>query len=82
MCLAEPKKAIRFAAIATVSSVAGGLFGYAIGYFLYEAIGAWVIGLLGLGPSAAAREVANAEGLLALADLDSDRGSRSSVPKN
>ena len=48
MCLAEPKKAIRFAAICTLASVAGGLFGYGIGYFLYEAVGAWVIGLLGL----------------------------------
>jgi len=48
MCLAEPKKAIRFALIATVASVLGGLFGYMIGYFLYEAIGAWLIGALGL----------------------------------
>lgn len=51
MCLAEPKKAIRFAVVATVSSVLGGLFGYAIGYFLYEAVGAWLIGLLGLTES-------------------------------
>ena len=51
MCLAEPKKAIRFAAICTLASVAGGIFGYGIGYFLYEAIGAWVIGLLGLTES-------------------------------
>lgn len=48
MCLAEPKKALKFATIATLSSVAGGLFGYAIGFFLYEAVGAWVIGVLGL----------------------------------
>ncbi|MEM6475400.1 MAG: YqaA family protein [Pseudomonadota bacterium] len=48
MCLAAPKSALRFATVATLSSVAGGLFGYAIGYFLYEAIGAWVIGVLGL----------------------------------
>ncbi|MDY7097498.1 MAG: DedA family protein [Pseudomonadota bacterium] len=51
MCLAEPKKALKFATIATLSSVAGGLFGYAIGYFLYEAVGAWVIGMLGLTDS-------------------------------
>ncbi|MEL6934448.1 MAG: DedA family protein, partial [Pseudomonadota bacterium] len=51
MCLAEPKKAIRFAAVATVSSVLGGLFGYAIGYFLYEAVGAWMLGVLGLTES-------------------------------
>ena len=51
MCLAEPKKAIRFAAVATISSVLGGIFGYAIGYFLYEAVGAWMIGMLGLTDS-------------------------------
>ena len=39
MCLAEPKKALRFAVIATLSSVAGGLLGYAIGHFAYEAFG-------------------------------------------
>jgi membrane protein YqaA with SNARE-associated domain len=51
MCLAEPKKAIRFALIATVASVLGGLMGYAIGYFLYEAVGVWMIGALGLTES-------------------------------
>ena len=48
MCLAEPKKALRFAAIATLASVAGGLLGYAIGYFLYEALGAPLLAALGL----------------------------------
>ncbi|MEP5936942.1 MAG: DedA family protein [Erythrobacter sp.] len=48
MCLAEPKKAIRFALICTIASVLGGLFGYMIGFFLYEAIGTWLIGALGL----------------------------------
>lgn len=51
MCLAEPKKAIRFALIATVASVLGGLFGYAIGYFLYASLGAWLLGILGLTDS-------------------------------
>lgn len=51
MCLAEPKKAIRFAAIATIASVLGGLFGYMIGFFLYEAVGEWLIGALGLTDS-------------------------------
>ncbi len=51
MCLAEPKKAIRFALICTVASVLGGLFGYMIGYFLYEAVGVWLIGALGLTES-------------------------------
>ena len=51
MCLAEPKKAIRFALIATIASVLGGLFGYAIGFFLYETIGQWMLGVLGLTDS-------------------------------
>ena len=51
MCLAEPKKAIRFAAIATFASVLGGLFGYAIGYFLYESVGAALLAALGLTES-------------------------------
>jgi membrane protein YqaA with SNARE-associated domain len=48
MCLAEPKKALKFATVCTVASVLGGLLGYAIGYYLYEAVGAWVISALGL----------------------------------
>lgn len=48
MCLAEPGKALRFAAICTAASVLGGLFGYLIGYFLYELVGAWLLGVLGL----------------------------------
>lgn len=51
MCLAEPKKALRFAAIATLASVAGGLLGYGIGHFLYESIGAQLLALLGLTES-------------------------------
>lgn len=51
MCLAEPRKAIRFALIATTASVAGALFGYAIGFFLYETVGEWLIGILGLKES-------------------------------
>jgi len=51
MCLAEPKKAIRFAAIATVASVAGGMLGYAIGAFLYETVGQQLLALLHLTQS-------------------------------
>jgi membrane protein YqaA with SNARE-associated domain len=51
MCLAEPKKAIRFAVIATVASVSGGMLGYAIGHFLYDAVGAQMLALLGLTES-------------------------------
>ncbi|WP_225207786.1 YqaA family protein [Novosphingobium huizhouense] len=48
MCLAEPKKAVRFAAIATLASVMGGLLGYAIGHFLYDSVGAQLLALLHL----------------------------------
>lgn len=51
MCLAEPKKALRFAAICTAASVLGGLFGYAIGYFLYDAVGAQILAAIGLAES-------------------------------
>jgi membrane protein YqaA with SNARE-associated domain len=51
MCLAEPKKAIRFAAIATFASVLGGLLGYAIGYALYDTVGTQLLALLGLSES-------------------------------
>lgn len=51
MCLAEPKKAIRFAAIATLASVAGGFLGYAIGWGLYDLLGDWLIDLLGMEES-------------------------------
>lgn len=51
MCLAEPQKAVRFAAIATLASVAGGLLGYAIGWGLYDTVGAQVLAWLGLTKS-------------------------------
>lgn len=51
MCLAEPKKALRFALIATLASVAGALLGYAIGWGLYDTLGRQVIGMLGLAES-------------------------------
>jgi len=51
MCLAEPKKAIRFAAIATLASVLGGLLGYAIGYLVYESVGTQLLVVLGLSDS-------------------------------
>ncbi|MXO55501.1 YqaA family protein [Pontixanthobacter gangjinensis] len=51
MCLAAPNKAIRFALIATLSSVAGALFGYAIGFFLFDTVGQSVIAMLGLTES-------------------------------
>lgn len=43
MLIADKSKAWKLATICTVSSVLGGLAGYAIGYFLFESIGLWII---------------------------------------
>ncbi len=51
MCLAQPKKAVRYAVIATLASVAGGLLGYAIGHFLYDSIGTQLLAALGMSDS-------------------------------
>lgn len=51
MCLANPRKAVRYAIICTIASVLGGLLGYGIGYFLYESVGIWLLGALGLTDS-------------------------------
>ncbi|MFZ2586532.1 MAG: YqaA family protein [Alphaproteobacteria bacterium] len=48
MILAAPDKAWRLAGICTVASVLGGLLGYAIGYFLYETAGLWLMNLYGM----------------------------------
>jgi membrane protein YqaA with SNARE-associated domain len=42
MCLANRGRAWRYAIIATIFSVTGGLGGYAIGYGLFEAIEPWL----------------------------------------
>jgi membrane protein YqaA with SNARE-associated domain len=49
MSLARPKRAWVYALICTVGSVAGALLGYAIGAFLYDTIGKWLIDLYGYG---------------------------------
>ena len=38
MCLAQPHRAWHLALLTTLASVAGGLFGYAIGYFAIDAL--------------------------------------------
>ena len=47
MVMAERAKAWRYAAVATVSSVIGGLFGYLIGAFLFEQIALPLLELYG-----------------------------------
>ncbi len=47
MILARPRQAFRIAAVATVASVAGGMFGYWIGYGLFESVGRPVLEFYG-----------------------------------
>jgi membrane protein YqaA with SNARE-associated domain len=47
MALARPERAYVMAAWCTVTSVAGGIVGYAIGYLLYDSVGAWLMQLYG-----------------------------------
>ncbi|HEX9851382.1 MAG TPA: YqaA family protein [Woeseiaceae bacterium] len=42
MCLADRHKAWRFAAVTTLTSVLGGIAGYAIGYFFIDMIEPWL----------------------------------------
>ena len=48
MILANRQKAFTIAFVCTVCSVLGGLLGYAIGYYFFETIGAWVVKTYGL----------------------------------
>ena len=47
MCLARPERAFYYATVCTIASVLGGIFGYMIGFFLYETVGQWLINLYG-----------------------------------
>ena len=42
MCLATPRRAWSFALLTTLTSVAGGLFGYFIGYFAIDTLLPWL----------------------------------------
>ena len=48
MILARRDHAWRIATICTVASVAGGVVGYAIGYFLYDSVGQWLMRVYGM----------------------------------
>jgi membrane protein YqaA with SNARE-associated domain len=49
MSLARPDRAWRYAAICTVTSVAGGMLGYLIGALLYDSVGQWIVRVWGYG---------------------------------
>lgn len=52
MMLARRHQIWLIATVCTLASVAGAVFGYAIGYFLYETVGNWLINLYGLQEAA------------------------------
>ena len=49
MVLANREKAWYYAAVCTLASVVGGIFGYAIGALLYDSVGLWLMDLYGYG---------------------------------
>ena len=54
MALARPDRAWFYAGLCTVTSVLGGLLGYAIGALLFDSVGQWVFRLYGLEKGAEA----------------------------
>lgn len=45
MVLARREQAYLIATVCTLASVVGGIFGYAIGYYLWDSIGQWLVNL-------------------------------------
>jgi membrane protein YqaA with SNARE-associated domain len=63
MALAKPQRAYRLALIATLASTAGGIAGYALGYFAYQAVAVPILEFYG--------KLAQFEALRACADINS-----------
>ena len=61
MSLARPQRAWLYAAVCTVTSVVGGLLGYAIGALLFDSVGHWLIQVYGLGDKVDAFRASYAE---------------------
>jgi len=53
MIIARRDQAWLIATVCTISSALGAMVGYAIGYFLYDSVGQWLINLYGLQQGAA-----------------------------
>ena len=54
MSLASPRRAWRYAFIATIASVLGGIVGYGIGALLFDTLGQWLIHVYGYADRMAA----------------------------
>ena len=73
MVLANRAKAFRIALVCTITSVLGGLLGYAIGYYFFETIGDWVVQTYGLQSGLAAFRAGFEQYGVAPADEQSDQ---------
>ncbi|MCK1738868.1 DedA family protein [Bradyrhizobium sp. 138] len=61
MSLARPQRAWVYAMVCTVTSVLGGIVGYAIGALLFDSVGQWLIQVYGLGGKVEAFRASYAE---------------------
>ncbi|HEV2153248.1 YqaA family protein [Bradyrhizobium sp.] len=61
MSLARPQRAWVYATVCTITSVLGGLLGYAIGALLFDSVGHWLIQVYGLGDKVDAFRASYAE---------------------
>ncbi|MGB3867167.1 MAG: YqaA family protein [Xanthobacteraceae bacterium] len=61
MSLARPRRAWLYAVVCTLTSVAGGVVGYAIGAGLYDSVGQWLMQLYGLSGQVEAFRASYAE---------------------
>ena len=61
MSLARPQRAWVYAMVCTVTSVLGGVLGYAIGALLFDSVGHWLIQVYGLGDKVEAFRASYAE---------------------
>src|SRR5215203_3539751 len=61
MSLARPQRAWLYALVCTVTSVLGGILGYAIGALLYDSVGHWLIQFYGYGDKVEAFRAGYAE---------------------
>ncbi|MDA9501943.1 YqaA family protein [Bradyrhizobium sp. DASA03005] len=61
MSLARPQRAWVYATVCTITSVIGGVVGYAIGALLFDSVGQWLIQVYGLGDKVDAFRASYAE---------------------
>ncbi len=66
MCLARPERALRYAAIAAIASVIGGIFGWMIGHYLFDLIAVPVLNFWHAMPAFAALKAQTGTGTILL----------------